>query len=195
MIIKGGSKLAVCVRQAREVCPLFDAMERVLLNPAEAVDGETMDPLVATVIAGHEFPFTMNVATDYAHLLSAVVALRIKLSREPTTDEVLASFSDDEVRPYIEVLCGSSKLAYDAILSDEVAAPKLSYQEKCRLPQWQKRRLEILSRDAFTCTKCAATTKQLHVHHRYYERGRDPWDYPDDALATLCEDCHKAEHA
>jgi hypothetical protein len=30
----------------------------------------------------------------------------------------------------------------------------------------------------------------LHVHHRYYLRGKKPWEYDDDALTTLCEDCH-----
>ena len=35
----------------------------------------------------------------------------------------------------------------------------------------------------------------LHVHHKRYEAGRDPWDYPNDALAALCGRCHEAEHA
>lgn len=30
----------------------------------------------------------------------------------------------------------------------------------------------------------------LHVHHKYYIRGRKPWEYDDDALITLCNWCH-----
>lgn len=37
--------------------------------------------------------------------------------------------------------------------------------------------------------------KGLNVHHKYYIRGKKPWEYPDDeALVTLCEDCHKKRH-
>lgn len=70
-----------------------------------------------------------------------------------------------------------------------------SYFEKLKDPRWQKRRLEILDRDKFTCCACHATELELHVHHAAYERGCDPWDAPDDALITLCQPCHKvAEH-
>jgi 5-methylcytosine-specific restriction endonuclease McrA len=34
----------------------------------------------------------------------------------------------------------------------------------------------------------------LNVHHKYYIQGHKPWDYKDDALVTLCEDCHKRWH-
>lgn len=70
-----------------------------------------------------------------------------------------------------------------------------SYAEKLRDPRWQKMRLEIMQRDEFTCLACKSKTETLNVHHRYYEQGHDPWDYPDDALATLCETCHKETEA
>lgn len=62
-------------------------------------------------------------------------------------------------------------------------------------PRWQKRRLEIMQRDEFSCTECGAEDKTLNVHHVYYTRGADVWNYPDHALLTLCNDCHEAEHA
>lgn len=58
-------------------------------------------------------------------------------------------------------------------------------------PRWQRKRLEILSRDGWTCSSCGATDRTLHVHHGYYEAGAEPWDYPDDSLHTLCEACHE----
>ncbi len=71
----------------------------------------------------------------------------------------------------------------------------MTYSEKLLDPRWQKKRLEILQRDNFTCqiTGCFETTKTLHVHHLDYldsETSEGPWDYPDNYLITVCEDCH-----
>lgn len=70
---------------------------------------------------------------------------------------------------------------------------QISYAEKLKDPRWQKKRLEILSRDDFTCQKCQDKESTLHVHHRYYDAGVDPWDYEEYALVTLCWDCHEIE--
>lgn len=40
---------------------------------------------------------------------------------------------------------------------------------------------------------CAETEITLNVHHRYYEDGKEPWEYPIQSLVTLCEECHEAE--
>jgi Zn finger protein HypA/HybF involved in hydrogenase expression len=34
----------------------------------------------------------------------------------------------------------------------------------------------------------------LHVHHHYYINGKLPWEYPQSALTTLCNSCHKSFH-
>lgn len=70
-----------------------------------------------------------------------------------------------------------------------------SYSEKLRDPRWQKRRLEIFERDNFSCTACGSSDKTLHVHHLYYCKGREPWEYPNFCLNTRCEDCHKSAEA
>lgn len=70
---------------------------------------------------------------------------------------------------------------------------KSVYLEKLRDPRWQKRRLEIMNRDHFSCQNCCDTKQTLNVHHQSYERGKDPWDYPDCYLITLCDDCHEIE--
>jgi hypothetical protein len=67
------------------------------------------------------------------------------------------------------------------------------YSERLRDPRWQKKRLEILSRDEFTCKNCFDSSRTLHVHHCYYEQGKEPWEYPDGSLVTLCEVCHEQE--
>lgn len=65
-----------------------------------------------------------------------------------------------------------------------------SYLELLKHPNWQKRRLEILNAANFTCYECESTDKTLHVHHKYYEKGKKPWEYPDEALVCVCVDCH-----
>ncbi len=69
----------------------------------------------------------------------------------------------------------------------------MKYSEKFKDPRWQKKRLKILERDEFTCQSCFDNESTLHVHHKYYEYGKDPWDYNNEALVTLCEDCHEYE--
>lgn len=71
--------------------------------------------------------------------------------------------------------------------------PKISYSEKLKDPRWQRRRLEILQRDEFTCNICGDGTKTLHVHHKWYESGKEPWEHPDNCLTTLCVVCHEEE--
>lgn len=71
---------------------------------------------------------------------------------------------------------------------------KSSYAQKLRDPRWQKKRLEILQRDSWTCVKCGDDQLELHVHHKRYVRNVEPWDYPDKDLETLCDECHKDKH-
>lgn len=70
---------------------------------------------------------------------------------------------------------------------------KKSYQEKLKDPQWQKKRLEILERDSWQCQLCENKKETLHIHHTIYEKGFEPWEYPDYNLITLCESCHNFE--
>lgn len=66
-----------------------------------------------------------------------------------------------------------------------------TYSEKLKDPRWQRKRLEILARDNFECRHCHSKEKSLHVHHKLYRKGANPWEYEADLLLTLCEDCHK----
>jgi hypothetical protein len=64
-----------------------------------------------------------------------------------------------------------------------------SYSEKLKDPRWQRKRLEVFSRDNFTCVECGAKDKTLHVHHRKYSG--EPWEAPLEDLQTLCYECHE----
>lgn len=65
------------------------------------------------------------------------------------------------------------------------------YLEKLRSPKWQKKRLEILSRDNFTCQYCKDTETELQIHHLEYNG--EPWNVSNDKLVTLCRNCHEIE--
>jgi len=68
-----------------------------------------------------------------------------------------------------------------------------SYIEKLQDRRWQQRRLEILEAANWKCFYNPDHQGRLDVHHRYYDAGKNPWDYPDEALVALCSQCHEAE--
>jgi len=71
------------------------------------------------------------------------------------------------------------------------------FQRQLKDPRWQKKRLEILERDEWTCQGCADIKATLTVHHKSYDfndgKFADIWDYNGDDLITLCEKCHSEE--
>lgn len=69
----------------------------------------------------------------------------------------------------------------------------MTYVEKLKDPRWQKKRLEIFERDNWTCQRCKNTSETLCVHHLRYYQKRDPWDYENRHLTTLCSNCHEYE--
>ena len=74
----------------------------------------------------------------------------------------------------------------------------MKYEDLLKDPRWQKRRLEIMQRDNFTCQHCGNGLNDgvpLNVHHIRYRRNLMPWEYDDADLTTLCEKCHKEEHS
>lgn len=70
---------------------------------------------------------------------------------------------------------------------------KETYVEKLQNPKWQQKRLFIFQRDNWTCQHCGCATMQLEVHHVEYFEGKEPWEYPDCMLTTLCHKCHEVE--
>ena len=67
----------------------------------------------------------------------------------------------------------------------------MNYKDQLKSPKWQKKRLEIMKRDKFTCKCCFSEDETLSVHHKYYKNNLKAWEYPSDCYITLCEDCHK----
>lgn len=68
-----------------------------------------------------------------------------------------------------------------------------NYKDQLADARWQKKKYEIFERDNYKCQKCGAT-KKLNVHHLSYEQGKLAWEYPNEKLITLCQECHENEH-
>lgn len=66
----------------------------------------------------------------------------------------------------------------------------MTYKEQLQHPLWQKKRLEILERDSFSCKHCLDENNQLHIHHKEYKKGKKAWEYDDDNFISLCKHCH-----
>jgi 5-methylcytosine-specific restriction endonuclease McrA len=84
--------------------------------------------------------------------------------------------------------------AAGVLVESREAVQRATYADKLRDVRWQKRRLETFNKSGWLCDRCECADSTLHVHHKEYIAGREPWDYPDELLETLCEKCHAAEH-
>lgn len=64
--------------------------------------------------------------------------------------------------------------------------------------EWKNKRDEIIKRDG--CCKICNSITDLQVHHRQYhfllkeKKFKLPWEYPNNLLITLCENCHRRGH-
>lgn len=73
----------------------------------------------------------------------------------------------------------------------------MTYSEKLRDPRWGLFREQILALRGRHCETCGpeqSSGKSLHVHHKRYISGLDPWDYDDSDVTVLCEECHGEIH-
>jgi len=70
----------------------------------------------------------------------------------------------------------------------------MEYWQLLKRPEWQKKRLEMLNSAGWKCQNCGSKDNTLHVHHKQYFKGKDPWDYESDQLEVLCDECHNVQH-
>ena len=79
----------------------------------------------------------------------------------------------------------------------EISMTKQEWFDLFKHPEWQKKRLKVLERDEFACVRCGDNKATLNVHHTFYWDKEDempPWEYNNNSLVTLCDDCHDIEH-
>jgi hypothetical protein len=75
----------------------------------------------------------------------------------------------------------------------------ISRKQLLETAEWFAFRELVLKRDGSRCQYCKAVKSSaaygcLQAHHIYSIPGRLPWDYPLDALVTLCAKCHDRLH-
>lgn len=71
------------------------------------------------------------------------------------------------------------------------ADPQYDYTKLLRRREWRAKRNEIITKSP-RCQKCGRKGQRFAVHHRYYDYGRLPWDYPDEAFMVVCNGrCHR----
>lgn len=75
-----------------------------------------------------------------------------------------------------------------------MTSSKIPYFQKLLDPRWQKRRLEMLESRDWICEFCGDSNNTLHVHHKQYIKGKEPWEYSDLQLAVFCDPCHERAH-
>jgi len=65
------------------------------------------------------------------------------------------------------------------------------YPKLLKRREWREKSKAVIAKSP-RCEKCRRTGRRLAVHHRYYEYGRLPWDYPDEAYMVVCSGrCHR----
>jgi hypothetical protein len=64
------------------------------------------------------------------------------------------------------------------------------YQEKLKDSRWKTLRREVVAHAGGKCEQCG-DNRRLQVHHEYYLRGREPWEYDPSLLTCLCDRCHR----
>jgi len=88
---------------------------------------------------------------------------------------------------------------FNTINNDEISLNHGGYGAALFDPRWKARRNEILERDHHQCVICHSDIK-LQVHHRQYQFSRtlnvfkNPWEYADSIMITLCNACHQRGH-
>jgi len=68
------------------------------------------------------------------------------------------------------------------------------YTEKFKDPAWHEKRHEVLKQAGFKCEYCGDLNSELHAHHGFYERWKEPWEYDNDIMWCLCKGCHDKAH-
>lgn len=69
-----------------------------------------------------------------------------------------------------------------------------TYSTKLKDPKWKALKSRLLRERGFLCEDCERQphlASSLHLHHKYYDSCREPWEYPDDVFKLLCADCHE----
>lgn len=68
------------------------------------------------------------------------------------------------------------------------------YDSKLSSPEWQAFARRVRRERGNACEMCKRGHVVTQVHHWFYERNREPWEYRTDEVVVLCHGCHKEIH-
>lgn len=83
---------------------------------------------------------------------------------------------------------------------------KEKYKGQLKHPKWRQLTEKLKARTGYRCEICGMASertedkkaneyvRELDTHHVFYIYGRDLWDYPENMLKVLCDDCHGFVH-
>ncbi|MGX7688631.1 hypothetical protein ACWA1C_15810 [Flectobacillus roseus] len=147
--------------------------------------------------------FTERNFTFYSSLKSSLKDILIVVYEEDSTlNKVIGFFStnisisENEVDEEIENNINNELLKFEPHRREAIRYYLKSYDPPRRLiiskliEKKIKASINNLELNALNWSE----VKNLHVHHKYYQMGKLPWDYPDEALITLCWRCHEGIH-
>lgn len=91
---------------------------------------------------------------------------------------------------------------------------KMGYKEKLKDKRWIVKKDDLManyrensSLSDFVCPMCTESFMEEDrfefkkgddaptLHHRFYIKGREPWDYPDFAFEFMHKGCHRLYHS
>ena len=122
------------------------------------------------------------------------VSSRKRKGRLLKIDDKPSNKKKDPSNPVTEKLDINS-IPFD--IEDKFKSNKEKYYDDLNDERWKRKREKILKIHSYRCP--CGSRKNLQIHHKYYNRYPDgswarAWDYPDNALMVLCDDCHKKYH-
>ena len=122
------------------------------------------------------------------------VSSRKRKGRLLKIDDKLSDKKKDPSNPVTEKLDINS-IPFD--IEDKLKSNKEKYYDDLNDERWKRKREKILKIHSYRCP--CGSRENLQIHHKYYNKYPDgswarAWDYPDNALMVLCDDCHKKYH-
>lgn len=147
--------------------------------------------------------FTERIFTFYLSLKIAPKDRLIVVYKEDSNFSKIIGFfstnisiSENEIDEEIEKNISNELLKFEPYMREAMRSYLKSYASPRRLiiskliEKKIKASIHSLELNTFNWSE----VKNLHVHHKYYQMGKLPWDYPNEALVTLCWSCHEDIH-
>jgi len=69
-----------------------------------------------------------------------------------------------------------------------------TYQDQLKDPRWIELRERIIEKARRICSICNSVDNTLQVHHLVYHDGLMAWEYEENELLCICDNCHEDYH-